>query len=130
MLKDKLLKKQGKTGLPAHNVPPFILDRVGFLLNRAAQRIREVTEEALKDHQLIGKHLGILTMIHEKGSIPQHEVGGCMSIDRTTMVDMIDDLEKKGLVERRENPSDRRAYALALTAKGKEILPKIQKIGL
>jgi DNA-binding MarR family transcriptional regulator len=53
-----------------------------------------------------------------------------MRIDRTTMVDVVDDLENKGLVERKENPTDRRAYALVLTAKGREILPKVQKLGL
>jgi MarR family transcriptional regulator, lower aerobic nicotinate degradation pathway regulator len=123
-------KKKGSTlAGPDHPVPQIIMERVSFLLNRSAQRIREISDEALKPYQMTGRHVGVLTTIHEKGSVPQNEIGHCMHIDRTTMVDVVDDLENKGLVERKENPVDRRAYALALTAKGKEILPKVQKLG-
>jgi DNA-binding MarR family transcriptional regulator len=125
----KTSHKKGKNpGLSRHEVPQIIMERVSFLLNRLAQRIRESAEEALRPYQITGKHVGVLTVIDEKGSIPQNEAGQCMHIDRTTMVGLVDDLEKKGLVERNENPSDRRAYALTLTAKGREILPKVQKL--
>lgn len=105
------------------------MERVSFLLNRSAQRVREYTETALKPYQLTGRHVGVMTAIHERGSIQQNEIGLCMRIDRTTMVDVVDDLESKGLVERKDNPADRRAYALVLTAKGREILPRAQKLG-
>ena len=123
-------KKKNSPAPLSHEVPQMIMERVSFLLNRSAQRIREITEEALKPYQLTGKHVGVLTTIHERGSIQQNEIGLCMRIDRTTMVDVVDDLENKGLVERKDNPVDRRAYALVLTAKGKEILPRVQKLGL
>jgi len=108
----------------------MILDRAGFLLNRAAQKIREDAERVLKPFGLTGRHVGVLTVIHEKGSIPQMEIGKCIYIDRTTMVQLVDDLEKLNLVERRANPSYRRAHALFLTAKGKEILPKALALGM
>ena len=128
----KLPQKKKSQAVPAlgHQVPQMIMDRVSFLLNRSAQRIREITEEALKPYEITGRHVGVMATIHEKGSVPQNEIGLCMRVDRTSMVDLIDDLEKKGLVERKDSPSDRRAYALALTAKGKEILPKVLKLGL
>jgi DNA-binding MarR family transcriptional regulator len=40
------------------------------------------------------------------------------------MVELIDDLEDRGLVKRRRHPSDRRAHALTLTAKGKQLLTR------
>ena len=124
-------KKKSQASTPhVHQVPQMIMDRVSFLLNRSAQRIREITEEILRPYEITGRHVGVLATIHEKGSVPQNEIGLCMRVDRTTMVDLVDDLEKKGLVERKDNPSDRRAYALALTAKGKDILPKVLKLGL
>jgi DNA-binding MarR family transcriptional regulator len=113
-----------------HGIPTVILDRMGFLLNRAALKQREVVEEALKPYGLIGKHLGILLLIQDKGALPQMEVGKCMYIDRTTMVSMIDDLEKLGYVERKAHPTDRRAHALYLTAKGRELLPKLYQLGI
>ena len=38
------------------------------------------------------------------------------------MVGMIDDLEERGLVERRRHPEDRRAYAIHLTPAAREVL--------
>ncbi len=123
-------KKKAGNGVPDHGIPPIILERMGFLLNRAALKQREMVEEALKPYGLIGKHLGILLLIQEKGALPQMEVGKCMYIDRTTMVNMIDDLEKLGYVERKAHPTDRRAHALYLTAKGRELLPKLYQLGI
>jgi DNA-binding MarR family transcriptional regulator len=45
-------------------------------------------------------------------------LGGCAAINRTTMVSLIDHLEGLGLVQRRRDPNDRRAYILHLTEKG------------
>jgi DNA-binding MarR family transcriptional regulator len=129
-MKPQQKKKNQAVPAPGHQVPQMIMDRVSFLLNRSAQKIREITEEVLNPYEITGRHVGVMTAIYEKGSFPQNEIGLCMHIDRTTMVDLVDDLEKKGLVERKANPSDRRAYALALTVKGKEILPKVQKLGM
>ena len=101
-----------------------LLGRTGFLLNKAAHRIKESYEEHLGPLGLAGKHYGVLSVLEERGSITQHEIGKCVYVDRTTMVGIIDDLEKKGLVERKEHPTDRRSHAVYLTAKGKETLGK------
>lgn len=106
------------------------MDRMGFLLNRSAQKIREIAEEALRPFGITGKHLGILTVIQERGALPQQEIGKCMHVDRSTMVQLIDDLEKSKLVERKDNPEDRRAHSLVLTAKGRETLPKAMQLAL
>jgi DNA-binding MarR family transcriptional regulator len=44
------------------------------------------------------------------------------------MVATIDDLERKGLVERRAHPSDRRAYALHVTDAGRETLSEGREV--
>ena len=122
--------KKNKTAPVDIGVPEVILERMGFLLNRVALKQRELVEEVLKPFGLIGKHLGILLLIEDRGSLPQQEIGKCMYIDRTTMVGMIDDLEKLGYVERKAHPTDRRAHALYLTAKGREVLPKLYRLSL
>lgn len=61
---------------------------------------------------------GVLIRLGE-GPLSQHTLGEELGIDRTTVVELIDDLERKGVVERRRNPVDRRSYLLTLTAKGR-----------
>ncbi len=120
-----------KKSLPeGHEIPEAVLDRMGFLLSQSAQKLREATEEALESYGLTGKHLGIMATIREKGSLPQQEIGKCMHVDRTTMVAIIDDLEKLGFVERKPHPTDRRAHIIYLTAKGRETLPRAMQLGL
>lgn len=55
------------------------------------------------------------------GPISQHELGEQLGIDRTTIVELIDDLEAKGVVVRQRNPADRRSYSLLLTPKGRTV---------
>jgi len=119
-----------KTEAPSLETPKMLLDRMAFLLIKAAFKLRELTEEALKPYGLIGKHWGILSVLREKGTLTQHDIGKCIHMDRSTMVTMIDDLEKAGLVERRPNPSDRRAYSVLMTEKGKNLLPECTRLGV
>lgn len=124
-------KRQTLTPSVPHDIPLAILERMGFLLNRLILKHRELLEEVLAPYAgITGKHIGILNLIKERGSLAQQEIGKCMYIDRTTMVDVTDDLEKMGYVERKPHPTDRRAYALSLTAKGREIFPKLYQLGL
>ncbi|MBV8735083.1 MAG: MarR family transcriptional regulator, partial [Solirubrobacterales bacterium] len=55
-------------------------------------------------------------------------LGKCTGIDPSTMVATIDDLEARGLVERRPHPSDRRAHALHLTEEGREVLGRGRQV--
>ncbi len=105
------------------------MGRVLFLLKKASFKAQEFSEEYLGPLGLTGRHLGVMLVIEEKGSISQQEIGKCVQMDRTTMVQVIDELEKMNLVERKESPTDRRAHAVYLTVKGKEILPKADQLG-
>jgi DNA-binding MarR family transcriptional regulator len=122
------VKKTEEIPQPAFITSERILGRIGFLLNKGAQKVREVYEETLKPFGLTGRHAGVLFIVQEKGSITQQEIGKCAHIDRTTMVDVVDDLEKLGLVERKANPTDRRSHSIFLTRKCRESLPSIEKL--
>lgn len=63
---------------------------------------------------------GVLNLLAE-GPVSQQAIGERLGIDRTTMVEIIDELESQEVVVRRRNPSDRRSYALNLTSKGKAV---------
>jgi DNA-binding MarR family transcriptional regulator len=105
----------------ASSLPSSVADQIGFLLAKSHLRVHNRANEALEPLGLTVKHYGLLTVIVHEGPIPQGRLGEIMRIDRTTMVALIDDLERDGHVDRTRNPDDRRAYALAATAGGKRI---------
>ena len=61
------------------------------------------------------------------GPISQQELGEQLGIDRTTMVELIDELERQGAVVRRRNAADRRSYALSLTPRGRTVQKRAAK---
>lgn len=99
-------------------------DRIGFLLAKLHNRWAAESVEVLREARvgLTGLHFGALTIVAEGGPMSQQELGCSIGKDRTTIVAIVDDLEGEGLVERRRNPDDRRAYALEVTAKGHDWL--------
>jgi DNA-binding MarR family transcriptional regulator len=102
-------------------IPDSLADQVGYLLSKAHLRVHVRANEALEPLSLTVKHYGLLTLLVHEGPISQGRLGEVMKIDRTTMVALVDDLERAGHVDRTRNPEDRRAYALAATASGKRI---------
>ncbi|WP_027341571.1 MarR family winged helix-turn-helix transcriptional regulator [Hamadaea tsunoensis] len=56
--------------------------------------------------------------------LTQRELADLCGLDKTTMVVVIDKLEKEGLVERRPSSVDRRAWIINVTPKGRKVLGK------
>ncbi len=105
-------------------LPRAIADRLGPLLGRAHETHRVLSTEALGRFGLSVKGFGALAVLEEEGPLSQHRLAERQGIDRTTMVAVIDELERAGAVERRRDPLDRRRYALHLTATGRDVLAK------
>jgi DNA-binding MarR family transcriptional regulator len=103
------------------SIPVSLSDQIGYLLSKAHLRVHNRANEALGPLGLTVKHYGLLTLLVHEGPISQGRLGEVMRIDRTTMVALIDELERDGHVDRTRNPVDRRAYALAATAAGRRV---------
>jgi DNA-binding MarR family transcriptional regulator len=101
-------------------IPPSLANRPGALLTIAARTGQELAKRRLKPLGLSVQMCGVMNLLAE-GPISQQGLGEQLGIDRTTVVELIDELEKQGVVERRRNPADRRSYALHLTVKGRGV---------
>ncbi len=122
-------KRAGKPNPPAHS--RLSSDRMGryeFLLNRPAQRIREMTEKTLEPLNISPKQYGILATVYHEGPTSQRAIGEILKIDRSTMVLLTDDLENKRVLSREDHPEDRRYYLLHLTPSGKELFRKAENL--
>ncbi len=92
--------------------------RVGQLLFVAQQTAQALAIERLEPLGLSPRAWGVLSTLAESGPLTQVELATTMSIDRTAMVYLLDELEGQALVERVRSPQDRRAFFIHLTAGG------------
>jgi DNA-binding MarR family transcriptional regulator len=101
-------------------------ERVGYLFAKLHNRWAAVSIEVLKEAGvgLSGMHFGALSIVDALGPMSQQALGEYIGKDRTTIVAIVDELEREGLVERRRNPADRRAYALQVTPRGHDWLTR------
>lgn len=95
---------------------------LGFLLNKAAQILLDDFERELRPYDLTAREFGVLRYIDLNGGQSQQSIGANLRIDRTTMVAVVDVLERQGLVDRVRDAGDRRRYAITLTDRGREHL--------
>jgi len=114
--------EQPSIGRSRRDLPRTLADRIGFLLHLTADEIRALVDKDLSTLGLKGLHYGLLSLLEETEAISQQQASQRLLIDRTTMVALVDDLERQGRVERRRDPDDRRRHALYLTASGRALL--------
>jgi len=89
-------------------IPASLVDRTGALLVIAARTGQELATRRLAPMGLNVRLCGVLNRLAE-GPVSQQELGEQLGIDRTTMVELIDELERQGAVVRRRNAAERRA---------------------
>ena len=94
---------------------PALASRLGYLLKHAQLRLAEFSVAALAPFGVNGRECAVLIAIDDRVPLSQQEVARRLGVDRTTMVVLIDELENKGLVQRRQDPDDRRRNVVALT---------------
>ena len=103
---------------------------VGFLLGRAHQRFRQATVDALEGTGVHPGQLAVLGALSAARGLSQTELAAVTGIEKSSMVLLVDALEAADWVRRRPHQTDRRAYALELTARGEQRLrtigPKLQ----
>lgn len=86
-----------------------------MLFERAFQKkTRSEFKELSKNQPMVIKIIGM------EGEIMPSTIGDYTGMDRSSLTRMIDDLEKKGMVFRKNDPEDRRKVLVSLTDKGLE----------
>jgi DNA-binding MarR family transcriptional regulator len=97
----------------------YLLVQLGFHLARQFG-------ERLAPLGLEPRHAGMLTRLAAHEGLSQQALGELIGLNPTRMVFLVDELEQRGLVQRRRNTADRRSYALYLTTQGRDTLRQIQ----
>jgi DNA-binding MarR family transcriptional regulator len=108
--------------------PEPLLESLGFLVTRAHLGMHRAFVDTLAQLRIEPRHFGVLTTLTALGPIPQAELGRQLGVSGASVVQMVDDLEARGLVERRRLETDRRAQVLHLLPEAHQVLEQATRL--
>src|ERR1700745_2920125 len=102
---------------------------IGRLIARLARIWRRESDQALSDHGLsYATAIPLLVLSRRAETVRQGVLADELGIEGPSLVRLIDLLQAEGLVERREDPTDRRAKTLHLTPTGEAKAEEINRV--
>jgi MarR family transcriptional regulator, temperature-dependent positive regulator of motility len=113
------------------NDPKALAKFTGSLVRRAQQRhvaiwLSEVSAE------ITSVQYAALEILQATPGVNQRQLGDELDVDRSTIADLVARMVRNGLIERTDDPDDKRSYVLYLTADGKKQLallrPRVEEV--
>ncbi len=102
----------------------------GFRVARISRRLRQAVDAELRAYGLTDATWRPLAYVGKLGGgVRQKELAMALSIEGPTLVRLLDNLERRGLIERREDETDRRARGIYLTRAGRDLAVRVAKVG-
>ena len=108
--------------------PKALLSNSTYLIPRLTLAIKEGKLKAFESTGLSPMHYAVLSLLAEEARETQATIADALGYDRSYLVGVLDELEEKGLIERRRDPVDRRRHLVQLTPAGRESLTKLRSI--
>ncbi|WP_222874586.1 MarR family winged helix-turn-helix transcriptional regulator [Terrihabitans soli] len=103
--------------------------QLGFLLADTARILRRIIDKRAKTIGMSRAQWAVLSRISRNEGLRQVDLAGEMEMEPISVARIIDKLQAAGLVERRPDPSDRRAYRLHLLPAAAPVLEQVRAIG-
>jgi MarR family transcriptional regulator for hemolysin len=101
----------------------------GFRISRIARRLRQAVDTELRAYGLTEATWRPLVYVARLGAgVRQKELAIALGIEGPSLVRLLDGLERRGLIERREDGSDRRARGIHLTPAGRALQRRVAKV--
>lgn len=101
-------------------------DKLGFLISDVSRLLRRRFDERTRLIGVTRAQWRALTVVSRHEGINQGGLADILEVEPITSCRMVDRLEEAGLVERRRDPRDRRAWQIFLTPKALPILDQIR----
>jgi DNA-binding MarR family transcriptional regulator len=99
-----------------------------FLLKRLGFKARDRAVSAFEASGLNPQHHAVLSLLDEGTPETQGTIADALGYDRGHLVGLLDELEERGLVERRRDRADRRRHVVTITPAGREALEELRAI--
>jgi DNA-binding MarR family transcriptional regulator len=97
-------------------------DSVGFMLSTLGHAVSRRFIHALQPLELHPREFAVLRAVRANDGQSQQTLAERLRIPPSRMVAIVDELESRGLIERRPDPHDRRVRALYVTTSGQMLL--------
>jgi DNA-binding MarR family transcriptional regulator len=104
-------------------------NHVAFAISDIARLYRKRFDERTRSFGITGPQMRAVVAIMRFPGINQGALADRLDVEPITTCRMVDRLEQAGLVERRRDPQDRRAWQLFLTTRAEPIADELQAIG-
>lgn len=92
----------------------------------AAKAVRRAFDAGMADLGLNMSEGGVLANLNAHGGLTQSELAARLHIGRASSGALVEELERRGLVTRRDDPSDRRVWHVELTDAGAELARRFE----
>ena len=113
---------------PFARPPRELVSSSSHLLKRLSWVLKDLFGAAFDATGLTGPHYAVLALLEEEPRETQAMIADALGYDRSHLVGLLDELEKRDLIERRRDPDDRRRHLVSLTPEGKRALGRLRAI--
>ena len=100
--------------------------RIPFLLSQLGTYVAADFKRRLTPLGVHPRTNAVLVALAGSDGQSQRQLSARLGVHRNVMVSLIDSLEAQGLVKRMPHPDDRRAFAVTLTDKARDLLPALE----
>ena len=94
-------------------------------MSRAINKINRATNKLYKKYNLTGAQFAVLEVLYNKGDLCVGEVQEKILSTSGTIPVIVKNLEKEGLLTRRQDEDDKRRFVLQITNKGINLMDKV-----
>jgi DNA-binding MarR family transcriptional regulator len=108
---------------------PHSQPTLGFLLHDVARFLRKRFEQNARGLGLTRSQWQVLAFLAPNEGIHQGGLAEILEVEPITLLRILDKLESRGLIERRQHPTDRRIWLLYLTPQAHPILDQMRELG-
>lgn len=103
--------------------------KLGFLLHDLSKMITQIWDARMKHADLTRSQWRAIGHVSRSPGITQIDLAEALGVGRMAVTGIIDRLEKKNLLTRKADGTDRRVKNVYCTAKAKKLLPSMQDVG-
>jgi DNA-binding MarR family transcriptional regulator len=100
---------------------------VGYHLRMAQVTVFKDFDHELADLDITPAIFGVLEVLHHNKGLTQTRLANSIGLDRSSLVPLLDKLEKRNLLAREASVKDRRSNHLFLTPEGRQLLLKASR---